>query len=193
MMELKTRQLEIIESAGRLLTQKGINGLTIKNLAKEMNFSESAIYRHFESKEEIIVALLKYLDKNIDKRILSMQRSGNALVDLKNLFSEQFVFFSQHNHFVVAVFSEGLMEESPLINQAIQSLIATMAKHLTEIVRQGQAQETIRNDISTEHLVQIILGAYKLYMFKWRLNNFSYNLNNEGSKLVDSLLQIIRY
>jgi AcrR family transcriptional regulator len=39
-MDIKPRQLEIIEVAGKLLTNSGINGLTIKNLANEMNFSE---------------------------------------------------------------------------------------------------------------------------------------------------------
>ena len=42
-MEITPRQLELIEAASRLLTTSGVNGLTIKNLAKEMNFSESAI------------------------------------------------------------------------------------------------------------------------------------------------------
>lgn len=50
-MEITPRQLEIIEATGKILTKSGTSGLTIKNLAKEMNFSESAIYRHFASKE----------------------------------------------------------------------------------------------------------------------------------------------
>ncbi len=64
-MNIKPRQLEIIEATGKLLTTSGLNGLTIKNLALEMNFSESAIYRHFSSKEEIIITLLKYLNEKI--------------------------------------------------------------------------------------------------------------------------------
>jgi TetR/AcrR family fatty acid metabolism transcriptional regulator len=36
------RQQEIIESAGKLLMEKGVKGLTTKNLAHEMGFSESA-------------------------------------------------------------------------------------------------------------------------------------------------------
>ena len=55
------RQQEIIESAGKLLIEKGIKGLTTKNLAQEMGFSESALYRHFNNKEDIIVLLLDYL------------------------------------------------------------------------------------------------------------------------------------
>ena len=58
---ISDRQLEIIEAAGKILTASGLSGLTIKNLAKEMKFSESAIYRHFASKEDIIISLLEYL------------------------------------------------------------------------------------------------------------------------------------
>ena len=65
---ISDRQLEIIEAAGKILTASGISGLTIKNLAKEMKFSESAIYRHFTSKEEIIIALLEYLAQSMDER-----------------------------------------------------------------------------------------------------------------------------
>lgn len=191
-MELKTRQLEIVEAAGRLLTQKGINGLTIKNLAKEMNFSESAIYRHFESKEEIIVALLRYLADTIDHRLRTMSHTGQTDVDLKNLFDEQFLFFSEHHHFVVAVFSDGLMEESVLINEAIQALIGIMTRQLTAIVSDGQRMGQIRNDLATEHLVQIILGTYKLQMFKWRLAVFSFDLPAEGSLLVDAILRLLK-
>lgn len=191
-MELKTRQLEIVEAAGRLLTQKGINGLTIKNLAKEMNFSESAIYRHFESKEEIIVALLRYLADTIDHRLRTITLTGQTDVDLKNLFDEQFLFFSEHHHFVVAVFSDGLMEESVLINEAIQALIGIMTRQLTAIVSDGQRMGQIRNDLATEHLVQIILGTYKLQMFKWRLAVFSFDLPAEGSQLVDAILRLLK-
>ena len=52
------RQQEIIESAGKLLMEKGIKGLTTKNLAIEMEFSESALYRHFKNKEDIILLLI---------------------------------------------------------------------------------------------------------------------------------------
>jgi AcrR family transcriptional regulator len=68
-LEITTRQSEIIDAAGKILTTSGVSGLTIKNLAKEMQFSESAIYRHFESKEDIILAMLEFLAKNMDERL----------------------------------------------------------------------------------------------------------------------------
>ena len=68
-MEIKERQLDIIEAAGTLLTRSGVGGLTIKNLASEMEFSESALYRHFTSKEEIIISMLQYLASKREERL----------------------------------------------------------------------------------------------------------------------------
>ena len=67
--DISVRQQEIIEASGKILMDKGIKGLTTKNLALEMNFSESAIYRHFSNKEDIIILLFKALAANIELRM----------------------------------------------------------------------------------------------------------------------------
>ena len=52
------RQIEIIEAALELITEKGIQGMTIKNLSKKIGITEPAIYRHFVSKTEILLSIL---------------------------------------------------------------------------------------------------------------------------------------
>ena len=49
------RQNQIIQESIQLIAQKGIQGLTIKNISKAIGFSEPAIYRHFENKNDIYV------------------------------------------------------------------------------------------------------------------------------------------
>ena len=97
---ISDRQLEIIEAAGKILTASGISGLTIKNLAKEMKFSESAIYRHFTSKEEIIIALLDYLAQSMDERYTNAISSDQSSEEkFTALFQNQFTFLSFHYNF----------------------------------------------------------------------------------------------
>jgi AcrR family transcriptional regulator len=191
-MDITSRQLEIIEAAGKILTSSGVSGLTIKNLAKEMQFSESAIYRHFASKEEIIIALLKYLAEDIDKRLSNLNKQAVPEEQFKSLFREQFRFFNENPHFVVAVFSDGLMEESKLINQNILNLINVKIKHLLPLIMEGQQKGIFTNAIATEELVHIIMGTFKLQMFKWRIANFEFDLEGSGNKMVQSLLTIIK-
>ena len=106
------RQLEIIEAAGKLLTEDGVHGLTTKKLASRVGFSESAIYRHFKSKEDIIVSLLLYLSESMNERFSNLDLSEDDPVSsFEQLFINQTEFFSKNPHFVVAVFSDGLLED----------------------------------------------------------------------------------
>ena len=191
-MEITPRQFELIEAASRLLTTSGVNGLTIKNLAKEMKFSESAIYRHFSSKEDIIVAMLHYLAENIDERLTNIPQTENPEENFRAMFQEQFNFFSKNSHFVVAVFSDGLMEESQRINEAILMLLGVMMKHLMPLLTDGQQKNIFTNVIANEDLVHIVMGTFKLQMFKWRLFSFEFDLIESGNKMIDSILTLIK-
>ncbi len=191
-MEITPRQFEIIEAAGKILTLSGVSGLTIKNLAKEMQFSESAIYRHFTSKEEIIVAMLNYLADNTDKRLSDLESSLNPEEKFKAIFSEQIRFFKNNPHFVVAVFSDGLMEESQLINATLLKLMNVKIKHLMPIIMEGQQKGIFTNAITTDELMHIVMGTFKLQMFKWRIANFEFDINRNGNNMVQSVLTLIK-
>ena len=190
---ISNRQLELIEAAGKILTASGVGGLTIKNLAKEMKFSESAIYRHFPSKEEIIIALLEYLAKSMDERytnaILAEQTPEEKFV---TLFENQFSFFKKNPHFVVAVFSDGLMEESQRINETISKIMAVKMKHLMPIVLEGQQKKVFTNAITSEELIHIVMGTFRLQMFKWRVANFQFDISRNGDNMIQSILTLIK-
>lgn len=191
-MDLTPRQLEIIEAAGKILTSSGVGGLTIKNLAKEMQFSESAIYRHFKSKEEIILAMHNYLSFSINKRLSALIKSPDPEKNFIALFQEQFSFFSQNPHFVVAVFSDGLMEESQRTNETYLQLMNEKMKHLLPIIMEGQQKRVFTNSITADELMHIVMGTFKLQMFKWRIANFEFDIIRSGNNMVQSILTLIK-
>ena len=85
--DISKRQMEIMEAAGLIMTNAGFGGLTTKSLAKTMNFSESAIYRHFRSKEEIVVSLLDYLAQNMGERLeMAIGDANSSEEAFTNLF-----------------------------------------------------------------------------------------------------------
>ncbi len=190
--EISNRQLEIIEAAGKLLTHSGVSGLTIKNLAKEMGFSESALYRHFESKEEIILALLNYLAANMEERLSRVYEEKDSPEEkIRKLFGSHMDFFKKNAHFVVAVFSDGLMEESEKINQAITSIMKVNVKHLMPILQEGQKKHVFTNDIPAAELMNIVMGTFRLQLLKWRIDNFRFELKKTANKSLDAVITLI--
>lgn len=191
-MEIKERQIEIIEAAGEILTESGFNALTTKNLAAKMGFSESALYRHYSSKEEIVLTMLKYLAKNMDDRLTnSIEGIENSEDKLKAIFNSQFAYFKKHPHFLVAIFSEGLLEASKAINEAIILIMATNKKHLLQCIQQGQKEKQFTNTLPADELVHIIMGSFRLHMLQWRLSGFAFDLKARGNKVISNLLTLL--
>ncbi len=192
-MEITSRQLEIIESAGKILTASGVSGLTIKNLAKEMQFSESAIYRHFTSKEEIIIAMLEYLSETMDDHLIKMiNPDDDPEAKFKSIFQNLIDFFVKNPHFVVTVFSDGLMDESQRINKVLLKLMNVIIKHLMPVIMEGQQRGQFTNAITTDEMMHIVIGTFKLQMYKWRIADFKFDISRAGNNKVQSVLTLIK-
>ncbi|HZH87415.1 MAG TPA: TetR/AcrR family transcriptional regulator [Brumimicrobium sp.] len=192
-MKITERQQEIITAAGKILTASGIHGLTIKNLAKEMKFSESAVYRHFASKEEIIVGMLSYLAENMDQRFKnSISEEVTTEENFNALFVSQLNFFNQHPHFVVAVFSDGLFEESKNINQTVNRIMQIKMKYLLPVVLQAQQEGVFTKSITSEDLLHVVMGSFRLLMYKWRISNFEFDIIRYGNNMIETNLTLIK-
>jgi AcrR family transcriptional regulator len=192
MKSISNRQLEIIQATGKILTQSGITGLTIKKLAKEMKFTESAIYRHFESKEDILTNMLTYLAVTMDDRLsIVIKETDLPSKQLEALFQNQISFFEKNTHFLFPVFSDGLLEESIEINKCINTIMQVKSKYIVKIIKAGQNQKVFTNKVNTDELVHIIMGGFRLLMYKWRLANFKFDITEKGNNYIKSVLELI--
>ncbi|WP_245549992.1 TetR/AcrR family transcriptional regulator C-terminal domain-containing protein [Haliscomenobacter hydrossis] len=111
---------------------------------------------------------------------------------MEAIFLDQFAFFTQNPHFVVAVFSDGLMEVSQKINGAILHIMQVKMKHLMPVIMQGQQQGFFTNAITTEELIHIVMGSFRLQMFKWRIANFQFDLHRQGTSMLQAILTLIK-
>lgn len=187
------RQQEIIESAGKLLMDKGIKGLTTKNLAQEMNFSESALYRHFKNKEDIVLLLISFLSDNINSRFEGILNSEMKSDDkILQLFLSQFQFFKINPHFIVIVLSDGLMDNSEDIKNNIIKLIETNTAAIKTVIEDGQNAKIFNQDIEADSLVHFALATFRLQMLKWKLSNFSFDIEVAGMKTMTNLITLFK-
>lgn len=64
--------------------------------------------------------------------------------------------------------------------------------HVSQNLKEGQQKNKIRRDIDANHLVIFIMVALRIFIKKWQFAWFSFNLVNEGSKLIESLKLFIQ-
>jgi AcrR family transcriptional regulator len=186
------RQQEIIETAFGLINEKGIQGLTIKNLSKRLGITEPAIYRHFDNKIKILTAILDLLKKNTSEIFESELKSDQtAIKKVEQLFEKHFKSFAEMPSLASVVFSEEIFRNEEKLISKISEVIEYNNQTLKSILKEGQEKSEIRNDIDADHLVIFIMGALRLFVKKWQFSDFTFNLEKEGAKLIESVKLLI--
>ena len=66
----------ILLTAARLATTKGLDGLSIGDLAAEVGMSKSGLYAHFKSKEELELATIETAAAIFDREVLQPAIEG---------------------------------------------------------------------------------------------------------------------
>jgi len=69
---------KILEAALKLFSRKGFRETTVKDIAKEVGITEGAIYRHFNSKDEIIHDLLISITTELKEAIAKSIEKGES-------------------------------------------------------------------------------------------------------------------
>jgi TetR/AcrR family fatty acid metabolism transcriptional regulator len=187
------RQIEIIEAATKRIDEHGIQDLTIKTLAADLNLSEAALYRHFKSKNEILLGLLTYFIEEMKERlglILSNKdRSPSEL--LKDLFDSQLKTFVKKPSVVSVIFSEGIFQFNKELSSTVSSMIELMQNHIEDIVKKGQANDSFSKIVGVSITATIIMGGMRITVLKWKLSGHNSDLIKDGNKVLSGILKMI--
>ena len=84
--ETRTR---ILEATVRMLEEHGGRGVRMGDIARESGISRQAVYLHFASRSELLIAATRYLDERLDlDRRLARSRAAESGVERLALYIE---------------------------------------------------------------------------------------------------------
>jgi len=191
--ELTNRQQEIIEVSLKLIAENGIQGFTIKNLAQKMGFTEAAVYRHYENKVQIFVAILDFFKQNFESFFTNqIQSKSTALNKIEQLFLNHFKIFTQNPSIVAVIFSEEVFRSEVILLQKFTEIMNANSEILIKMIKEGQENKEIRDDILPTNLAIMVMGSLRLYVKQWQMSNYSFDLNIKGLEIISSIKLLIK-
>ena len=192
-MEFSSRQKQIVDASTELIARRGIQELTIRKLSEVVGISEPAIYRHFASKNEILLALLGYFGEQSQKAFKDIAGTKiSALDKLRAVFEHHFRYFAENSSFSAVLFSEEIFRNDSGLSSKMFQIMQGARSHMLGFVREGQMSGQVRKDIPAEQLSLILLGALRLLVTQWRLSGFSFDLVKAGGRLWEALLGLLK-
>jgi AcrR family transcriptional regulator len=125
------RQEELLEHALALVRDAGLSGLTVRKLAERVGFTEAALYRHYPSKQALLLALVERLSQErllAPIRELAADRSRPPLERLEAIVRHHVRTVLEVDGFPILVLAEAAATgDEPLLERFRGILAEVMA------------------------------------------------------------------
>ena len=187
---MSERQKEIIKTSLELIAEKGIQGLTIKNLSKKIGIVESAIYRHYESKTHILSAILDSISEQITPEETTKVESVIQYLEQKLRYRLQ--SFTDTPALVSVIFAEDLFQNEALLVEKTKAKVQKSIADTSAMISLGQQKGEIRNDIEAEQLAIMIYGSLRMLVKQWRMSDYSFDLIQKGDKQINAMKILLK-
>jgi TetR/AcrR family transcriptional regulator, fatty acid metabolism regulator protein len=190
---LSSRQSEIIQTAIRLIGEGGIQALTIKNISSEIGIAESALYRHFKCKTEVLNALLDFLGFIIISHYDNVAKLNvSSFEKIEKIISGQLKIFAENPPYAIVILSDGLYKNEKSLYDKIFKIMENAKSTFINIIDVGKATGEIRKDITSEQIAFVIMGSVRLTVNQWSLSGFNFDLKTRGNILINTLKTLIQ-
>ena len=186
--ELLHRKESVILTTIEIIGDLGIQGLSTKEIAKRQGISEGTLFRHFKTKNDIILAVLDYFSQ-YDKDIFATarQKGGTAQDSILFVIDSFATYYENYPAITVGSQLYGFLSFNPVLGEKVKEIVKMRNAFLTEIIAGGQACAELCGT-KAEALADVIHGTFNAICLKWWLANQSFSLRTQAVATVKMVL-----
>src|ERR1041384_2452545 len=132
---------QLCDAALEIFAEKGVEGLTLREVAARLGVSPMTPYRYFKDKEDILVAIRTRAFNDFAQALENAVKLGKDAVaksEAAGKAYETFAFTHPDAYRVMFdVTQDAECEDNPALSRAIERASATMSQHVKELVKEG--------------------------------------------------------
>lgn len=192
-LDTEVRQEQLAQAALSLIGTQGLKGLSVARVARKVGLVPSAVYRHFESKDELLDAVLEMIRARLNANVVHSSEVGiDALQILRRLVMAHLRLIRENEGILSIVFSDEVQNGRPERKARIQSIIQGYLKQVAQIVSRGQQQGHIRRDADPRTVSVMILGLIQPAALLWHLSEGGFDVTRHVERAWDLLSETLK-
>ncbi len=152
------RQRQIAQAALAIIAEEGLGRFTIGAIARRVGLSEGALFRHFKSKQDMVVAAIGLVEEMFFQ---DFPPAGNdPLERLGAQIRHRLALLERHPFLVRLIFSRQLAQAS---GPGGSELVARMQARTLEFIRsclvEAEAKGLLREGLHADELTVVVFGS----------------------------------
>lgn len=186
------RREQIIEASRKLIMEYGSEHVTVRRIAAEIGISEGALYRHFKSKKEVLLFLIRHIEENLVGDLWKRSRTKNILGIIESTLKNHLSSMEQRQGMSFLVIAEIISLGDRELNQRVLEVLSKYISHIKKLLLEGIKTGEIRRDIDPEMTATSFFGTMQGLITLWALSNYNFVLEKKFRSLWDLFHRAIK-
>ncbi len=186
------RQEQIKQAVLDIIFTDGLKNLSTRNLAKKIGLSEGTIFRHFATKQDIILSIIADFQNEL---IGSLRTIASSKADpeqrLHDFLCTTVRYLTDNKGITILLLSEASHNNDTVLKNKLQQIFNSQKELFSKIILDGIAIGKWDEGISVESLATLYMGIPVSVNVNLVLSGGELHLDNFCSKMMQLLLKIL--
>lgn len=150
----------LLESAARHLSRYGYGNLKLEQVARDAGYTRGALYHQFEDKDDLVLAVLRWVDETWREEAARLIEPGQKPVDELLALARAHAIYCRRDvaRFAIALRLEFAGQDHP-VGHEIERVSETGVRRAARLIKAGRADGSIPPGPPVRTTAQALMGA----------------------------------
>jgi AcrR family transcriptional regulator len=158
---LSTKQLQLLDTAEALFSQKGYDGTSVRDIAEAAGINTAMISYYFGSKEKLMEEIFERKSLNIKEKVADLLKD-DSLDPLEKMYSLVDMFIEgilSRKTFHRILLCEQIINQNPPIISMLDKLKTKNSEYINDLIRLGQKKGLFKKNIDIPMMTNTLIGT----------------------------------
>jgi AcrR family transcriptional regulator len=158
---LSIKQLQLLDSAELLFSQKGFDGTSVRDIAEAAGINTAMISYYFGSKEKLMEEIFERKSLNIREKVDNLMKD-DTLDPFQKIYSLVDMYIEgifQRKTFHRILLCEQIINQNPPIIQMVEKMKVRNSECINDLIRLGQKKGLFKKNIDIPMLTNTLIGT----------------------------------
>jgi AcrR family transcriptional regulator len=187
------RQEQIKQAVLEIIYSDGLKNLSTRNLAKQIGMSEGSIFRHFKTKQDIILAIISDVQVEFIGQLRKIATSATEPVSrLHEYLCATVKYLTINKGITMLLFSEASHNNDTGLKNQLQQVFNQQKQLVSKIILDGIAIGIWNENVSVEDVAMLYIGIPVSLNIELVLSGGEFHPDNFCNRMMQLLLKMLR-
>ncbi|MBK9341159.1 MAG: TetR/AcrR family transcriptional regulator [Rhodoferax sp.] len=189
----EARQVEIVLAALRLAKDDSPAFITTTHLAEAVGVSQGALFKHFESKEAIWLAVLSWVSENLLRTLQEAAEQGATPTEsLRRVYEAHVNFVVAHPGVPRVIFHELQQPDDSPLKKQVRSLMLAYRRLLSGLLALAVQRKELTADLDQSAAATLFMGIVQGLVMQSMLGGDMANMKTQADAIFEIYLRGMR-